>query len=99
MKKIIVLLLFPLLLYSIEVKKKSGTSKSKVEELKSEKIYKVKRDTLDRDGDGITDKFFKKLRDEEGKIFSPYREKIQDDKKEIQEQKKIPRTKSKSRLR
>lgn len=99
MKKIIVLLIFPLLLYSIEAKKKSGTSKSSEEELKSEKIYKVKRDTLDRDGDGITDKFFKRLRDKEGKIFSPYREEIRDDKREIQKQRKIPERKSKSRLR
>ncbi|MEO0279907.1 MAG: hypothetical protein ABIM58_01940 [candidate division WOR-3 bacterium] len=99
MKKILILLILPFLLHSIEINKKSESSKSKRVELKSEIIYKVKRDTLDRDGDGITDRFFKRLRDREGKFYAPYKEKTEDNKKESERQRDIQRIKPKSRLR
>ncbi len=57
-KLILVLILIPGLLFSVEVKKKSS---SKDRELKV-KIFDVKKDTLDKDEDGISDSFLKKLR-------------------------------------
>ncbi|MEN3044801.1 MAG: hypothetical protein ABDH37_06270 [Candidatus Hydrothermales bacterium] len=74
MKKLI-LLFIPMYLFSIEVKVNPGNEKYYKEKVKSERVYKVKRDTLDRDGDGIVDNFLKKMRDTEKRHSFPSKNK------------------------
>ncbi|MEN3046753.1 MAG: hypothetical protein ABDH49_07225 [Candidatus Hydrothermales bacterium] len=80
MKKLLFLFI-PVYLFSIEVRVKPGSEKSyeKYHEkrIKSERIYKIKGDTLDRDGDGIVDNFLKKMRENERKQGTSLKDKRQ----------------------
>jgi|GEM_PF-3475157 hypothetical protein len=92
MKKILLFLLIPVMLFSIEVKKKSSSTVHKSKYRTSSRVYELKKDTLDRDEDGILDKFMKKLRKKE-------EEKKKIENKRKIEHKKKPRYRKKLRSR
>lgn len=93
MKKILAFLLVPVLLFSIEVKKKGSAVSEKGKLKSSTRVYELKKDTLDKDEDGILDKFMKKLRKRE-----EARKKIEN-KKKIEHRKKKPHHRKKLRYR
>jgi len=81
MKKILIFLVVPALLFAIEVKKK-GTFVPQKSKIKiSTRVYELKRDTLDKDEDGVLDKFIKKLREEEKKKKIETKKKIKESEK------------------